>query len=190
VAVGLGQDECRVVWSYDHAIGRLPDHREMVLDLFLAPHADDHCDEHKLHEPVTGMDGGHLHRDFFPQDGTLCWLLMTSVQKNREMCQEHHEGTTLSYWLHEPSTEKNGSELFRNLLLCCFFGEKSEVMKRFCFDAGSVLPGKDTDALLVVVIRETRGTGLRVYNFPDEAHAITWSPPLLRTPLSGQALLR
>ena len=82
----------------------------------------------------------------------VCWLLVTSVQKNREMCQEHHEGTTLPYWLHEPSTEKSGSDLFRNLLLCCFFGEKSAVMKRFCFEAGSVLPGKNTDALFVVVI--------------------------------------
>ncbi len=60
----------------------------------------------------------------------LCWLRVTSVQKNQEMCQEHHEGTTLSYWLHEPSTEKRRSDLFRNLLLCCFFGEKSTVMKR------------------------------------------------------------
>jgi hypothetical protein len=56
---------------------------------------------------------------------SLCWLLVTSVQKNREMCQEHHEGTTLSCWLQEPSTEKSGSDLFRNLLFCCFFGEKS-----------------------------------------------------------------
>jgi len=85
-------------------------------------------------------------------DHCLCWLLVTSVQKNRDRCQQHHEGPTLSYWLHEPSTEKSVSDLFRNLLLCCFFGEKSEVMKRFCFEAGSVLPGKDTDALLVVVI--------------------------------------
>src|SRR5215471_1824521 len=37
-------------------------------------------------------------------------------------------------------------------------------------------------ALLFMVV-------LRVSNFPDEAHAITWSPPLLRTPLSGQANL-
>ncbi len=63
-------------------------------------------------------------------------------------------------------------------------------MKRFCFETGSVLPGKDTDALLVVVICETRGTELRVYNFADEAYAITWNPLLFRTPLSNQALLR
>jgi hypothetical protein len=77
---------------------------------------------------------------------------VTSVQKKREICQEHHEGTALSYWLHEPSTEKSRSDLFRNLLLCCFFGEKSEVMKRFYIEAGSVLPEKDTDTWLVVVI--------------------------------------
>jgi hypothetical protein len=74
------------------------------------------------------------------------------LRKIGRCAKKYHEGTTLSYWLHEPSTEKSGSDLFRNLLLCCFFGEKSEVMKRFCFEAGSVLPGKDTDALLVVVI--------------------------------------
>jgi K+-sensing histidine kinase KdpD len=36
----------------------------------------------------------------------LCWLLRTTVQKKREMCQEHHEGTTLSCWIPEPSPEK------------------------------------------------------------------------------------
>ncbi len=36
----------------------------------------------------------------------VCWLLRTSVQKKREMCQEHHEGTTLSCWIPESSPEK------------------------------------------------------------------------------------
>jgi hypothetical protein len=39
-------------------------------------------------------------------ENALCWLLGTSVQKKREICQEHHAGTTLSYWIHEPSPEK------------------------------------------------------------------------------------
>ena len=60
----------------------------------------------------------------------LCWLLETSVQKNLQMCQEHHEGTTLPYRLHEPSTEKRGSDPFKTLLLCCFYGEESLAMKR------------------------------------------------------------
>jgi hypothetical protein len=60
----------------------------------------------------------------------LCWLLRTTVQKKREMCQEHYEGTTLSCWIPEPSPEKGeGANLFRPLLLGCFFGEASQAMK-------------------------------------------------------------
>src|SRR5260221_14013106 len=36
---------------------------------YLPPHADDNSYEHELHEPVTGMDGSHLHWDVFPQHG-------------------------------------------------------------------------------------------------------------------------
>ena len=56
--------------------------------------------------------------------------------KNRDKCQEHHEGTTLSYWLQESSTEKRAFELFRTLLLRCFFSEESEVMKRLSLRSG------------------------------------------------------
>ncbi len=56
--------------------------------------------------------------------------------KNRDKCQEHHEGTTLSYWLQESSTEKGAFELFRTLLLRCFFSEESEVMKRLSLRSG------------------------------------------------------
>jgi hypothetical protein len=68
------------------------------------------------------------------------------------MRQEHHEATTLSYWLHESSTEKRGVDLFKNLLLCCFVGEESEALKMPASEAGSVLPRKDTYPLLIVVI--------------------------------------
>ncbi len=98
------------------------------------------------------LDSPTHSKDAQTHSSQLCWLLVTSVQKNQEMCQEYHEGTTLSYWLHEPFTEKGRSDLYRNLSLCCFIGVKREIKKRFCFEAGSVLPGKDTDVLLVVVI--------------------------------------
>ena len=70
-------------------------------------------------------------RERWQVGASLCWLRRTSVQKNREMCQERHEGTTLWYWIHEPSPEKKRkSDLFRTLLLCCFFGEESQAMQR------------------------------------------------------------
>ncbi len=67
----------------------------------------------------------------------LCWLLMTSVQKNRHMYQEHHEGATLTCWLHESSTEKR-----ENLISSgpsCFAvssARKARVMKRLSLRSG------------------------------------------------------
>jgi hypothetical protein len=69
------------------------------------------------------------------------------------MCQEHHEGAKLSCWIHESSPAKERRfDLYRALLLYYSFSEESAVMKRFCFEAGSVLPRKDTYPLLVMGI--------------------------------------
>jgi len=68
------------------------------------------------------------------------------------MFQEHYAGTTLSYWIHESSPEKRESDFLRILMLCCFFGKKSQAMKRPSLRSLKCLPRKDTEALLVVII--------------------------------------
>jgi hypothetical protein len=79
--------------------------------------------------------------------------LRTSVQKKRDMCQEHHEGANLSCWIPESSPEK-GEGLISSgpLLLCCFSGEESQAMKRPSLRSAKGLAKNDTYSLLVIVI--------------------------------------
>jgi hypothetical protein len=69
------------------------------------------------------------------------------------MCQEHHEEETLTCWIRESSLEKReGLDLLRTLLLCCFFREESQAMKRPSLRNVKCLARKDDSSLLVVVI--------------------------------------
>jgi hypothetical protein len=48
--------------------------------------------------------------------------------------------------------KRRGSDLFRTLLLCCFFGEESQAMIRPSLRSRKCLARKDTSSMLVVVM--------------------------------------
>jgi hypothetical protein len=103
--------------------------------------------------------------------------------KNSTKEQPSHAGS-LS---HLP--ERRGSDLFRTILLCCFFGEKSQAMKRLSLRSMKCLPSRDRDALLVVVICDIREKGTEGLRLPAGS-ALHHREPLAHTSLRAQALLR
>jgi hypothetical protein len=94
----------------------------------------------------------------------LCWLLGHPFRKIGGSVPKTSRMSNLPCCLHEVSPAKRrGSDLFRNLLLSFFFGEKSQAMKRPSLRSVKCLPRRDRDALLVVVLCETREKGTEVY---------------------------